>query len=98
MSARYVLQTVDKSHPSRLTIFVHKSGRQIGVDLTCIDWEITHPIHLSALDFSIPIRAFDQTHHEFTIAAPCQINQVIDHKWTTFLVTLHHKPETFKTF
>ena len=63
----------------------------IGMHLAGEDRKIFQPIDLRALDFAVPVRAFDQAHHQAVLAAAGQINDPVQHKEGAALVGLHHK-------
>gem|GEM_PF-6406176 len=67
--------------------------RHVGVDFARVDRISVHAVDLGALDFSVPIRALDQAHHELAAAAARQVDQVIDHEGAAFLIRLHHETD-----
>ena len=71
--------------------------RHVGVHFARVHGITIHAIDLRAFDFRIPIRTFDQTHHELSSRTVRQIDQIIQHKWATFLVRLHHEANAIKT-
>ena len=57
----------------------------------CKNWVVDLAFNLCAFDLAVPIRTFDQTDHQAVIGALGQINQVINDKGATFLISLNHK-------
>ena len=52
--------------------------------------ETVDAFDLGALDFGVPIGAFDQTDHDFAVKAFGHFMQAIDHKRCALPVSLHH--------
>ncbi len=70
---------------------------QIGVILAGVNGIALQPIHLSALDFPVPIRAFNQPHHQAPAAGAGQGGQVIDQRQGAFLISLHRHRQSRPT-
>ncbi len=65
--------------------------RDVGVDLAGIDRIALQAFHLGALDLAVPVGALHQTDHQAATAAGGEVDQVINHERTAFLVGLDHE-------
>ena len=64
--------------------------RHIGEGFARVHWKLCQTQHLRAFDFRIPVRAFDQAHHDLAIVLFCQSVQMIEHLGRAWIVALHH--------
>ena len=67
--------------------------REVGVGLACVDRIARLAIDLRALDLAVPVRTFDESHHDPVLAAPRQIDQEIDDRRAALLIRLEHKTD-----
>jgi len=65
----------------------------IGIQLAGVYRIAFQPVHLGALDFAIPVGAFNQPNHQPPLAAARQIDQRVNHQRTAFLISLNHKTD-----
>ena len=56
--------------------------------------ELRQAQNLRSFDFRIPIRAFDQAHHDVAIVLFCQGVQMLEHLRCAWIVALHHHAQT----
>ncbi len=68
--------------------------RHVGVHLAREHGVVGQPLDLRALDLAIPVRSFDQPHHEPALAALCEIDQPVDHGASSLLIRLHDEAES----
>src|SRR5919107_3254400 len=66
--------------------------RDVAVDLAGVDRIPGLAVDLRALDLAIPIGPFDQADHETVLAAPGQIDQVVEDEGAALLVGLDDNP------
>ena len=75
----------------------HRPGackvRHIGVCLAGEHRIVRHAVHLRALDLGVPVRAFDQPHHEPVFRFATQRNQPVDQRTRALLIGLDHEPD-----
>ena len=67
--------------------------RHVGVVLAGVDRVVALPVELGAFDFAVPIRAFDQTHHQPVACAARQVHHKVDHQRAALLVGLNDKAD-----
>ena len=65
----------------------------IGVGFAGIDRVVGQAFDLRPLDFAVPVSALDQANDQATAAALREINEKINDRWTTLLVSLDHKTD-----
>ena len=65
----------------------------VGVGLAGVDGIARLCVDLHALDFAVPVRAFDESDHQPSLAAPGQIDEPVDERRAALLVSLDHKAD-----
>src|SRR5262249_3802208 len=71
--------------------------RHVGVDLTSEYRIAGEPALLAALDFAVPVRAFDQPHVQTRAGRAGEIAQPADHLARALLISLHRQAEAVPT-
>ena len=64
--------------------------RHIGEGFARVHWKLGQTQHLRSFDFRVPIRTFDQAHHDLAVVLLCQSVQMIEHLGRAWVVALHH--------
>ena len=65
----------------------------VGVGLAGVDRVVGQAVLLRPLDLAVPVGALDQPHHQSALAAPGQIDQVVDHRRAAFGIGLDHEAD-----
>ena len=61
--------------------------------LAGVDRVVALAVQLGAFDLAVPVRTFDQAHHEPVACAACQVHHEVDHQGAALLVGLDHKAD-----
>ena len=69
----------------------------VGMDFAGVGRIAVQAVHLRPFDFAVPVRAFDQTNHQFLVVAAGKVNQIVDDEGATFLICLNDKADAFVT-
>ena len=54
-------------------------------------------INLRPFDFAVPVRALDETNHQFLLVAPCEVNEVVNNERAALLVRLDDEADAVVT-